>query len=64
MVFRVFVGIIAGAFVIAPIVSGDIEIDLVQISATTQSILEKTVRIVQLITSDGNAMTQGVNHAL
>ena len=60
MVFRVFVGIIAGAFVIAPIVSGDIEIDLAQISATTQTVLEKIILIAQLIASDGSTGTLGV----
>jgi len=60
MVFRVLVGIFAGAFLVSPILSSDVEIDLAQISATTQSILEKIVLIVQLIASDGKPMVQGV----
>ena len=64
MGFRILVGIIVGAFLIAPIMSGDVDIDLAQISATTQSVLEKVVFIVQLIASDSNTMAQGGNHAL
>ena len=64
MGFRVLVGIVIGAFLIAPIISGDIDIDLAQISATTQTVLEKVVMIVQLITNDGDIPTQGANHAL
>jgi hypothetical protein len=64
MGLRVLVGIVVGAFLIAPILSGDVEIDLAQISATTQSVLEKAVLIVQLIASDSNSMTHGGNHAL
>lgn len=60
MVFRVLVGIIVGAFLVSPIISGDVDIDLAQISATTQTILEKVVLIVQLIASDGKPMIQGV----
>ena len=58
MVFRVLVGIFIGAFLIPPIISGDI--DLVQISATTQTVLEKVVLIVQLIASEGKPLVQGV----
>jgi len=58
--FRVLVGIFVGAVLIAPIVSGDADIDLAQISATTQKVLEKIVLIVQLIASDGNTTIQGV----
>ena len=64
MGLRVLVGIVVGAFLIAPILSGDIEIDLAQATATTQSVLEKVVLIIQLIANDGNTATQGVNHAL
>ena len=64
MGFRVLVGILVGAFLIAPIVPGDVNIDLAQISATTQSVLEKAVLIVQLIASDGNTMAQGGDNAL
>ena len=64
MGFRVFVGIMVGAFLIAPIISGDVDVDLAQISATTQSVLEKVGLIVQLIASDTNTMTQGGNNAL
>ena len=60
MVFRVLVGIFAGAFLVSPILSGDVDIDLAQISATTQSILEKVVLIVQLIASDQSSSIQGV----
>ena len=60
MGFRVLVGIFVGAFLIAPIISGDVVIDLAQISTTTQSVLEKVVLIVQLIASDSNSMVQGV----
>jgi len=60
MVFRVLVGIFVGAVLIAPIVSGDADIDLAQISATTQKVLEKIVLIVQLIAVDGNPTIQGV----
>ena len=58
MVFRVLVGIFIGAFLIPPIISGDI--DLAQISATTQTVLEKVVLIVQLVASDGKPLVQGV----
>ena len=60
MVFRVLVGIFVGAVLIAPIVSGDADIDLAQITATTQSVLEKIALIVQLIAADGNPTIQGV----
>ncbi len=60
MVFRVLVGIFVGAVLIAPIVSGDADIDLAQISATTQKVLEKIVLIVQLIASDQSSSIQGV----
>jgi len=60
MVFRVLVGIFVGAFLIAPIVSGDVDIDLAQISAITQNVLEKIVLIVQMISSDGKPILQGV----
>ena len=60
MGFRVLVGIFVGAFLIAPIISGDVEIDLSQVTATTQSILEKAVLIVQLIASEGNSVVEGV----
>ncbi len=60
MVFRILVGIFVGAFLIAPVISGDVDIDLAQISATTQNVLEKIVLIVQLIASDGNPTIQGV----
>ena len=60
MVFRGLVGIFVGAFLIAPVISGDVDIDLAQISATTQSVLEKVVLIVQLIASDGKSGIQGV----
>ena len=60
MGFRVLVGIFVGAFLIAPVISGDADIDLAQISATTQTILEKVVLIVQLIASDGKPGIQGV----
>ena len=58
--FRVLVGIFVGVFLIVPIVSGDVDIDLAQISATTQNVLEKIVLIVQLISSDGKPILQGV----
>ena len=58
MVFRVLVGIFVGVFLIPPIISGDIDLD--QISATTQTILEKVVLIVQLIASDQSSSIQGV----
>ncbi len=58
--FRVLVGIFVGVVLIAPIVSGDADIDLVQISTTTQKVLEKIVLIVQLIAADGNPTIQGV----
>ena len=64
MGFRVLVGIFVGAFLIAPIISGDVVIDLAQISSTTQSVLEKVVLIVQLIASDSNSMAQGLKHTL
>jgi len=60
MVFRVLVGIFVGAFLISPIISGDVDIDLAQISATTQNVIEKIVLIVQLISSDGKPILQGV----
>ncbi len=60
MVVRILVGIFAGAFLVSPIISGDVDIDLAQISATTQTILEKVVLIVQLIASDGKPVVQGV----
>ena len=60
MVVRILVGIFAGAFLVSPIISGDVDIDLAQISATTQNILEKIVLIVQLISSDGKPILQGV----
>ena len=58
--FRVLVGIFVGVVLIAPIVSGDADIDLAQMSATTQKVLEKIVLIVQLIAADGNPTIQGV----
>ena len=58
MVFRVLVGIFIGAFLIPPIISGDI--DLAQISIATQTVLEKVVLIVEFIASDGKPMVQGV----
>jgi len=58
--FRVLVGIFVGAVLIAPIVSGDADIDLAQISATTQKVLEKIVLIVQLIAADQSSTIQGV----
>ena len=58
MVFKVLVGIFVGIFLISPLISGDI--DITQISATTQTVLEKVVLIVQLIASDENIMVQGV----
>jgi hypothetical protein len=64
MGFRVLAGIIVGTFLIAPIIAGDVEVDLSQITQTTQSILEKAVLIVQLIASDTSTMAQGGNHAL
>ena len=60
MVFRVLVGIFVGAVLIAPIVSGDADIDLSQISTTTQKVLEKIVLIAQLIASDQSSSIQGV----
>ena len=62
--FRVLFGVLAGIFVIAPLASGEVGIDLVQISSTTQTILEKAILVVQLIVSDGETMSQGVNHAV
>jgi len=62
MAFRVLVGIFIGIFLVMPIMSGDI--DLAQISIATQNVLEKAILIVEFIASDGNTMTQGVNHAL
>jgi len=47
-------------FLIAPIVSGDVEIDLSQIFATTQTVLEKVVLIVELVASDVKPGLQGV----
>jgi hypothetical protein len=58
MVFRVLVGIFVGVFLIPPIISGDV--DLAQITATTQTVLEKIVLIIQFIASDGKPMVQGV----
>ncbi len=58
--FRVLVGIFVGAVLIAPIASGDADIDLAQISTTTQKVLEKIVLIVQLIASDQSSSIQGV----
>ena len=58
MVFRVLVGIFVGVFLIPPIISGDI--DFAQITATTQTVLEKVVLIVQLIASDGKPVIEGV----
>ena len=58
MVFKVLVGIFVGIFLISPIISGDI--DIAQISVTSQSVLEKVVLIVQLIASDGKLIVQGV----
>jgi hypothetical protein len=60
MGFRILVGIFVGAFLIAPIVSGDVEIDLSQIFATTQTVLEKVVLIVELVASDVKPGLQGV----
>ena len=60
MGFRVLVGIFVGVFLIAPIVSGDVDIDLAQITATTQSVLEKIVLIAQLIAADQSSTIQGV----
>ena len=60
MGFRVLIGIVVGAFLIAPVLSGDVDIDLAQISATTQSVLEKVVLIVQLIASDAKPGIHGV----
>jgi len=58
MVFRVLVGIFVGVFLIPPIISGDI--DFAQITATTQNVFEKILLIVQLISSDGKPILQGV----
>lgn len=60
MVFKVLVGIFVGVFLIVPIVSGDVNIDLAQITATTQNVVEKVILIIQVITSDGKPMSQGV----
>jgi len=60
MVFRVLVGIFVGAFLISPIISGDVDIDLAQITTTTKTVLEKVILIVQMISSDGQPMVQGV----
>jgi len=60
MVFRVLLGIFVGVFLIVPIVSGDVNIDLAQITATTQNVVEKVILIIQVITSDGKPMSQGV----
>ncbi len=60
MVFRVLVGIFVGVFLIVPIMSGDVNIDLAQITATTQNVVEKVILIIQVITSDGKPMSQGV----
>jgi len=60
MVFRILVGIFVGVFLIVPIVSGDVNIDLAQITATTQNVVEKAILIIQVITSDGKPMSQGV----
>ena len=60
MGFRILFGVIVGAFLIAPVLSGDVEIDLAHVTATTQSVLEKVVLIVQLVASDGTSVTQGV----
>jgi hypothetical protein len=60
MVFRILVGIFVGVFLIVPIVSGDVNIDLAQITATTQNVVEKVILIIQVITSDGKPMSQGV----
>jgi len=59
MGFRVLVGVFVGAFLIAPVLSGDASVDLAQISATAQNVLEKVVLIVQLIASDGESGIQG-----
>ena len=58
--FRVLVGVFVGVFMIAPIVSGDVAIDLAQVAATTQTVFEKIVLIVQLIASDQSSSIQGV----
>ena len=60
MVFRILVGIFVGVFLILPIVSGDVNIDLAQITATTQNVVEKVILIIQVITSDGKPISQGV----
>jgi hypothetical protein len=62
--FRILFGVLAGVFVIAPVVSGEANLDLAQISSTTQIILEKVILVVQFIGSDGQTMSQGVHHAL
>ena len=62
--FRVLFGVLAGVFVIAPLASGEVGIDLIQISLAAQTILEKVILVVQLIASDGETMNQGVNNAL
>jgi len=58
--FRILVGIFVGAFLISPIISGDVDIDLAQATATTQAVLEKVILIVQLMASDGKPVIQGV----
>jgi hypothetical protein len=60
MVFRILVGIFVGVFLIVPIVSGDVNIDLAQITATTQNVVEKVILIIQVISSDGKPLSQGV----
>ena len=54
----IMAGIFVGVFLVPPIISGDI--DFVQITTTTQTVLEKIVLIAQLIASDGKPMVQGV----
>jgi len=56
MVFRVLVGIFVGVFLISPIISGDVNIDLAQTTATIQTGLEKVILIVQLIAHDGKSL--------
>jgi hypothetical protein len=62
--FRVLFGVLAGVFLIAPVVSGEVKLDLAQISIATQTILEKAILVGQLIASEGQTMNGGVNHAV
>ena len=62
--FRILFGVLAGVFIIAPIASGDLEIDVIQISNATQTVLEKTISIIHLISYEAEALSQEGSNAL